>query len=202
MGAIGDGQASDEYTVSICAKDSSGPYHYALTQHLVGLSKKDKIPYKLDIYPYYGSDASAAIRAGFDVKHALFGPGIESSHALERTHVDSLKATASIASCIRHIRNDGLNGGVKWILKKLFEILPVKQIEGVLPPTITDLAIDSRAVSAGGVFVCIEGYTVDGHDYVEKAVENGARVIVASKPVDSGLGKSCCRNGGRYIEGN
>ena len=96
MGAIGDGQTSDEYTVSICAKDSSGPYHYGLTQHLVELAKGKKIDYKLDIYPYYGSDASAAIRAGFDVKHALFGPGIESSHALERTHIDSLEATAQL----------------------------------------------------------------------------------------------------------
>lgn len=96
MGAIGDGQASDEYTVSICAKDSSGPYHYELTQHLIGLAKQEDIPHKIDIYPYYGSDASAAIRAGFDVKHALFGPGIESSHALERTHVDSLEATAKL----------------------------------------------------------------------------------------------------------
>ncbi|MER2089319.1 MAG: M42 family metallopeptidase [Sporosarcina sp.] len=96
MGAIGDGQTSDEYTVSICAKDSSGPYHYALTQQLTGLCKEGNIPFKLDIYPYYGSDASAAIRAGFDVKHALFGPGIESSHALERTHTDSLKASAQL----------------------------------------------------------------------------------------------------------
>lgn len=96
MGAIGDGQASDEYTVSICAKDASGPYHHLLTQHVVGLCKQGDIPFKLDIYPYYGSDASAAIRAGFDVKHALFGPGIESSHALERTHMDSLKATAQL----------------------------------------------------------------------------------------------------------
>lgn len=96
MGAIGDGQTSDEYTVSICAKDSSGPYHYELTQHLVNLSKKKDIAYKLDIYPYYGSDASAAIRAGFDVKHALFGPGIESSHAMERTHVDSLQEASKL----------------------------------------------------------------------------------------------------------
>ncbi|MEL3960336.1 M42 family metallopeptidase [Lysinibacillus endophyticus] len=96
MGAIGDGQATDEYTVSICAKDSSGPYHYDLTRHLVNLAEQHKIDYKLDIYPYYGSDASAAIRAGFDVKHALFGPGIESSHAYERTHIDSLKATAQL----------------------------------------------------------------------------------------------------------
>lgn len=96
MGAIGDGQTSDEYTVSVCAKDSSGPYHYALTQHLTGLCKAGNIPFKLDIYPFYGSDASAAIRAGFDVKHALFGPGIESSHAMERTHTDSLKASSQL----------------------------------------------------------------------------------------------------------
>ncbi|WOV86289.1 M42 family metallopeptidase [Sporosarcina oncorhynchi] len=96
MGAIGDGQTSDEYTVSICAKDSSGPYHYGLTRHLTNLCETSSIPFKLDIYPYYGSDASAAIRAGFDVRHALFGPGIESSHALERTHTDSLQATAQL----------------------------------------------------------------------------------------------------------
>ena len=102
MGAIGDGQMSDEYTVSICAKDSSGPYHYELTQHLVKLARQSEIPYKLDIYPYYGSDASAAIRAGYDVRHALFGPGIESSHAYERTHVDSLKATAELLYAYVH----------------------------------------------------------------------------------------------------
>lgn len=96
MGAIGDGQSSDEYTVSICAKDSSGPYHYGLTRHLIQLAKTNSIDYKVDIYPYYGSDASAAISAGHDVKHALFGPGIEASHSYERTHTDSLKAAAAL----------------------------------------------------------------------------------------------------------
>ncbi|MDN7244365.1 M42 family metallopeptidase [Planococcus shenhongbingii] len=96
MGAIGDGQASDEYTVSICAKDSSGPYHYGLTRHLIDLAKKNNIEYKVDIYPYYSSDASAAVGAGLDVKHALFGPGIEASHSYERTHIDSLKAAAAL----------------------------------------------------------------------------------------------------------
>ncbi|WP_391208204.1 M42 family metallopeptidase [Psychrobacillus sp. L4] len=96
MGAIGDGQTSDEFTVSICAKDSSGPYHYELTRQLVELAKKENIDYKLDIYPFYGSDASAAIRAGYDVKHGLFGPGIEASHAYERTHIDSLEQTAKL----------------------------------------------------------------------------------------------------------
>ncbi|MDG4521959.1 M42 family metallopeptidase [Streptococcus suis] len=93
MGAMGDDQQTDEYTVSICVKDGSGPYHYELRQHLVALAERDCIPYKLDIYPYYGSDASAAMRAGADVKHALLGAGIESSHSYERTHLDSVVAT-------------------------------------------------------------------------------------------------------------
>ncbi|HFI0030933.1 TPA: M42 family metallopeptidase [Streptococcus suis] len=93
MGAMGDDQQTDEYTVSICVKDGSGPYHYELRQHLIALAERDGIPYKLDIYPYYGSDASAAMRAGADVKHALLGAGIESSHSYERTHLDSVHAT-------------------------------------------------------------------------------------------------------------
>ncbi|HFI0077159.1 TPA: M42 family metallopeptidase [Streptococcus suis] len=93
MGAMGDDQQTDEYTVSICVKDASGPYHYELRQHLVSLAEREAIPYKLDIYPYYGSDASAAMRAGADVKHALLGAGIESSHSYERTHLDSVDAT-------------------------------------------------------------------------------------------------------------
>ncbi|WP_400247770.1 M42 family metallopeptidase [Niallia sp. JL1B1071] len=96
MGAMGDGQATDEYTVSICVKDASGPYHYALRKHLVQLADKKEIPYQLDIYPYYGSDASAAIRSGHDIKHALIGPGIDSSHAYERTHFTSVEATGKL----------------------------------------------------------------------------------------------------------
>lgn len=96
MGAIGDGQTTDEYTVSICAKDSSGPYHYALTNQLIHLAQTADIPYQVDIYPFYGSDASAAMRAGFDLRHALIGPGIESSHAMERTHLDSMIATFNL----------------------------------------------------------------------------------------------------------
>ncbi|HIW07011.1 MAG TPA: M42 family metallopeptidase [Candidatus Ignatzschineria merdigallinarum] len=96
MGAIGDGQTTDEYSVSICAKDSSGPYHYEFTNHLIQLAQKNEIPHQIDIYPFYGSDASAAIRAGFDIRHALIGPGIESSHALERTHLDSMKASLDL----------------------------------------------------------------------------------------------------------
>lgn len=96
MGAIGDGQSTDEYTVSICAKDSSGPYHYELRKHLVSLAEENGIEYKVDIYPYYGSDASAAIRAGFDIVHGLIGAGIDASHAYERTHETSILNTEKL----------------------------------------------------------------------------------------------------------
>ena len=93
MGAMGDDQQTDEYTVSICVKDASGPYNYEFRNNLVQLAKENGIQYKLDIYPYYGSDASAAMRAGAEVKHALLGAGIESSHSYERTHIDSVEQT-------------------------------------------------------------------------------------------------------------
>lgn len=96
MGAMGDGQPTDEYTVSICVKDASGPYHYSLRKNLVKLAEDHGIGYKLDIYPYYGSDASAAIRAGHDIVHGLIGPGIDSSHAYERTHKDSIEETTKL----------------------------------------------------------------------------------------------------------
>ncbi|MGA9227040.1 MAG: M42 family metallopeptidase [Mesobacillus sp.] len=96
MGAMGDGQSTDEYTVSICVKDASGPYHYELRKRLTQLAIDNQIGYKLDIYPYYGSDASAAIRSGNDIIHGLIGPGIDSSHAFERTHKDSIGNTAKL----------------------------------------------------------------------------------------------------------
>lgn len=96
MGAIGDGQTTDEYSISICAKDSSGPYNLKLRKHLVSLAEQQGLDYKVDIYPYYGSDASAALRAGYDIRHGLIGSGIDASHAYERTHRDSLVHTGDL----------------------------------------------------------------------------------------------------------
>lgn len=96
MGAIGDGQTTDEYCVSICAKDSSGPYHYGLRSHLTRLAELNGLNYQVDIYPYYGSDASAALRAGFDIVHGLIGPGVDASHSHERTHKEALENTAKL----------------------------------------------------------------------------------------------------------
>jgi putative aminopeptidase FrvX len=96
MGAMGDGQNSDEYSVSICAKDSTGPYHYAFTARMRQIAAANNIPYKVDIYPYYGSDGSAYWRAGGAAKVALIGPGIDASHGYERTHKSSIEHTANL----------------------------------------------------------------------------------------------------------
>lgn len=99
MGAIGDDQETDEYSVSICAKDSTGPYHLEFRNHLVNLAIKNNIDYKIDLYPYYGSDASSAMNSGHDIKHALIGSGVESSHSYERTHIESINATEKLIKC-------------------------------------------------------------------------------------------------------
>jgi putative aminopeptidase FrvX len=96
MGAVGEGQTSDEFHTTIGAKDSWGPYHPKLTHHLIELARQADIPYKVDVFPYYGSDGQAFWRAGGDVQIALFGPGVDASHNYERTHVDSLTATAQL----------------------------------------------------------------------------------------------------------
>lgn len=96
MGAIGEGQTTTEYCVSICAKDASGPYHLGLRRHLTRLAEEHHLHYAVDIYPYYGSDASAAIRSGADIIHGLIGPGVANSHAYERTHQDALSNTLSL----------------------------------------------------------------------------------------------------------
>jgi putative aminopeptidase FrvX len=93
MGCIGQDLTCTEYDVSICARDSSGPYDYAFTSKLVDLAEKEGLSYALDIYPQYGSDVTAALRAGNDIKGALIGPGVAASHGMERSHVKSVENT-------------------------------------------------------------------------------------------------------------
>jgi putative aminopeptidase FrvX len=93
MAAVGEGQTSDEFHASLCVKDSGGPYHYALNNHMRRLAAEYQIPHKVDIYPFYGSDGEALWRAGGDVAVALIGPGVDASHNYERTHLEALLAT-------------------------------------------------------------------------------------------------------------
>lgn len=96
MGCIGLDLDCTEFDVSICAKDSSGPYDYQMTSRLIDLAKKNDLNFAVDIYPMYGSDASAALKGGANIRAALIGPGVSSSHGMERTHVDALENTFNL----------------------------------------------------------------------------------------------------------
>lgn len=96
MAAVGDGQTSDEHAVTVCVKDSSGPYDHDLSNRLRRLAGVEGVPFRVDIYPYYSSDASAALRGGGEFRAALVGPGVDASHSWERTHRDALEATARL----------------------------------------------------------------------------------------------------------
>lgn len=95
MAVVGAGQESDEFSVTLCIKDSGGVYHEGLNKKLRALAEQHNIPYKTDVYPYYGSDGEAFWRAGGDVALALIGPGIDASHNYERAHMDGLNATTN-----------------------------------------------------------------------------------------------------------
>jgi putative aminopeptidase FrvX len=96
MGCVGKDLAGNEYSVSIAAKDSGGPYDYELTTRLINLAKENEVNYVVDIFPYYGSDVGAAYRAGVDVKGALIGQGVHASHGMERTHLDGVINTMKL----------------------------------------------------------------------------------------------------------
>jgi len=101
MGVVGKGTSGEEIACSICAKDSSGPYDYEMRRKLVQLAKGNNIDYRLDVYPYYGSDGSAALRAGNDYRVGLIGPGVSASHGVERTHQKGIVATIDL--CMAYI---------------------------------------------------------------------------------------------------
>jgi putative aminopeptidase FrvX len=105
MGCVGDDLEADEYKVSICAKDSGGPYHYDVTSALIEVAKKLELDYAVDIYPMYGSDVEASLSAGYDVRHGLIGPGVFASHGYERTHRLGVENTLKLLA--------GYLGGVK-----------------------------------------------------------------------------------------
>lgn len=96
MGCVGEGLQCTEREVSICAKDSGGPYDYAVTTALVEAAKAAGAAYAVDVYPHYGSDAEAALSAGYDVRHGLIGAGVYASHGYERSHVEGVENTLKL----------------------------------------------------------------------------------------------------------
>lgn len=96
MGCIGMDLSCTEYDVSICVKDSSGPYDFEITNRLIELARKSKLNYAVDVYPYYGSDVSSALRAGNNIRGGLIGPGVHASHGMERTHKEGVENTLKL----------------------------------------------------------------------------------------------------------
>lgn len=96
MAAVGEGQTSSEHAVTVCVKDGSGPYDYDLSTHLIDLAARNGIDCRVDVYTYYASDVSQALRAGYDIRGALIGPGVDASHSFERLHQRSLEESAKL----------------------------------------------------------------------------------------------------------
>lgn len=96
MGCVGDGLSCTERTVSICAKDSGGPYSYEVVSKLIAAAKKENAGYAVDVYPHYGSDVEATLSAGSDIRHGLVGAGVYASHGYERSHIDGVHNTLKL----------------------------------------------------------------------------------------------------------
>lgn len=93
MGCVGTGINCKEKQVSICAKDAGGPYSYDVVKKLLNAAIEKKVDYAIDVYPHYGSDVEATLRAGYDIRHGLIGPGVYASHGYERSHREGVKNT-------------------------------------------------------------------------------------------------------------
>ena len=103
MGCVGNGLSCTERQVSICAKDSGGPYNYEVVTKLINAAKAENADYAVDVYPHYGSDVEATLRAGIDARHGLIGSGVYASHGYERSHTDGVYNTLKLLKGYLHI---------------------------------------------------------------------------------------------------
>ena len=96
MGCVGEGLECTERMVSICAKDAGGPYNEEVVRGLIAAAEKMQAPYAVDLYPFYGSDVEATLRAGHDIRHGLIGAGVYASHGYERSHTEGALAALKV----------------------------------------------------------------------------------------------------------
>lgn len=103
MGCVGEGLQCTERQVSICAKDSGGPYSYQVVGKLIEAAKSEGADFAVDVYPHYGSDVEATLGAGCDIRHGLIGSGVYASHGYERSHIDGVYNTLKVLKGYLHI---------------------------------------------------------------------------------------------------
>lgn len=95
-GTVAEGQNTCEFGVTIAMADSSGPFDWHLSRHLLGLCRDNGIEHARDVFRYYRSDAASALEAGNDIRTGLVCFGLDASHGYERVHLDSLVALARL----------------------------------------------------------------------------------------------------------
>ncbi len=66
-------------------------------------------------------------------------------------------------------------------IRNLLENITYSLVQGNIDEDITEIIYDSRKVSNGCMFVCIKGSKTDGHNFVQEALEKGAKVILTEK---------------------
>ncbi len=93
---VAPGQQSREDCVNIAMLDMTGPFDYHFSRKLLALAQDHGVPHTRDTYRHYRSDAASAVEAGLEMRTALVGFGVDSSHGHERTHLESVQAVAEL----------------------------------------------------------------------------------------------------------
>jgi len=93
---VAEGQTTTETGVTVAMQDMHGPFDYHLTRRLCALAEANGIEVNRDVFRYYRSDVAAALEAGAETRAALLGFGVDATHGHERTHLDSMVATARL----------------------------------------------------------------------------------------------------------
>ena len=89
-------QRSREDCANIAMLDSTGPYDYHLSRKLIALCQDHEVEFRRDTFRHYRSDAASAVEAGLEMRTALVGFGVDSSHGHERTHLSGIRAVAEL----------------------------------------------------------------------------------------------------------
>ena len=70
------------------------------------------------------------------------------------------------------------------LLREVIDGLEILDTKGSLDIQIDNIQYDSRKVKDNGLFVCIKGFTVDGHKFIDKAIENGAKAFLVEEDIN------------------
>ena len=96
IGLVAEDAHGDEKKVSIAARDNKTVYDLKIRKKLQETADLNNIKYTVGVYNRYGSDATASILQGADLRYACIGPNVDATHHYERTHVDGIVETIKL----------------------------------------------------------------------------------------------------------